>query len=326
MITHPKLKEITSLNESVVDRHELHQKIGPILQELGSDKSFWDEVIKLNLSDAHFLNRRWTMYEIPFFYVYECDDFNMKVHLFTALESKQTNVLASAIHHHNNYLLTTYAAFGSGYETFLFEKNPTTNETTKEANLKINDQFKQRDRRVHLIDSWVPHAVVNPESFSATLVFWSPDKKRRTDKLRSNPLLKFFKMPLRKLIYLVGMDKKLGIAANKTYQWYPQNNKFIGILEDDFFAPTRAMAGKEVDDYSAQSIFYFIQNIGFDDFEFIKSLKLNEDVPEYYHQWIDLFLNNQTIPETFAKAEINVPNKTITIEEVLQTNKIVNSI
>jgi hypothetical protein len=326
MITHPKLKKIIALNETVLDRHELHQQIEPILKELGPDKSFWNEVIKLNLSDANFLNRKWTMYEIPFFYVYECDDFNMKVHLFPSLESKKTNILASAIHHHNNYLLTTYAAFGSGYETFLFEKNPVTNDSTKEANLKITDQFKQKDKRVHLIDSWVPHAVVNPESFSATLVFWSPDKKRTTDKLRSNPLLKFFKMPLRKLIYLLGMHKNLGIAANKTYQWYPQNNKFIGILEDDFFAPTKAMAGKEVDNYSAQSIFYFIQNIGFDDHDFIKSLKTNKNVPAYYQKWINLFLSKGPIPETFAKSEINVPNKTFTIDEVLQTNKIVNNI
>ena len=108
MITHPKLKKIIALNETVLDRNELHQQIGPILKELGPDKSFWDEVIKLNLSDANFLNRKWTMYEIPFFYVYECDDYNMKVHLFTALESKQTNILASAIHHHNNYLSHLY--------------------------------------------------------------------------------------------------------------------------------------------------------------------------------------------------------------------------
>lgn len=324
MITHSGLKKIIELNNSVIDRHNLHKMVGPILQELGSDKLFWEEIIKQNLSDANFLNRRWTMYEIPFFYGYECDDFYMKVHIFPSLESKQTNILASAIHHHNNYLLTTYAAFGSGYETFLFEKNPITNEVTKEANLKITDHFKQKDRRVHLIDAWEPHAVVNPESFSATLVFWSPDKKRTTDKLRSNPILKYFKTPLRKLIYMFGLDRSVGIAANKTYQWYTQNNKFIGVLEDDFFAPTRAMAGKEVDDYSAQSIFYFIQNIGFNDFEFIKSLKSNPDVPRYYHKWIDMFLNHEPIPETYAKAEINVPNKTITIEDVLQADKFVN--
>lgn len=326
MIAHSGLKKIIELNDSVVDRYCLHNKVAPMLQEMGADKNFWNEIIKQNLSDKNFLNRKWTMYEIPFFYVHECNDFFMKVHMFPALESKQTNVLASAIHHHNNYLLTTFAAFGSGYETFLFEKNPTTNEITKETNLKIADRFKQKDRRVHLINSWEPHAVVNPESFSATLVFWSPDKKRTTDKLRSNPFLNYFKAPLRKLIYMLGLDKNLGIAANKTYQWYPHGNKFIGVLEDDFFAPTRAMVGKEVDDYSVQSIFYFIQNVGFDDYDYIKSLKTNSNVPKYYHKWIDLFLNKQLIPETFAKAEINVPHKMITIEDVLQTNKTVNNI
>jgi hypothetical protein len=326
MITHEVLNKIKSLNASVEDRHQLHAQIAPLLMSLGKDKAFWNQVFKMNLSDPDFLNRKWTLYEIPFFYVYENDDFYMKVHLFTALESREINILASAIHHHNNYLLTTYAAFGSGYETFLFESNPNTNQETKAVKLKIVDRFKQKDRRLHLVNSWTPHAVVNPETFSATLVFWSPDKKRTTDKLRSNPILKALKGPLRKIIYLLGMDKSVGIAAKNTYQWYPQNNQFIGILEDDFFAPTRAADGPIVDNYSVQSIFHFMQQMGFDDFEFIRSMKSNKDVPSYYHQWIDLFLDKKPIPETFAKAEINVPNKRITIEEVVETNKQVNAL
>jgi hypothetical protein len=324
MIIHDVLDKIKSLNISVADRHQLHTQIAPLLMSLGKDKAFWHQVFKMNLSDPNFLNRKWTLYEIPFFYVYENDDFYMKVHLFTALESKQTNILASAIHHHNNYLLTTYAAYGSGYETFLFEPNPNTNQETKSVKLKIVDRFKQKDRKLHLVNSWTPHAVVNPETFSATLVFWSPDKKRTTDKLRSNPLLKFLKQPLRKIIYFLGMDKTIGIAAKNTYQWYPQDKQFVGILEDDFFAPTRAADGPVVDNYSVQSIFYFMQQMGFDDYEFIRSMKSNKDVPAYYHVWIDMFVNKQVIPETYAKAEINVPNKRITIEEVLAVNELVN--
>ncbi|MFO0320984.1 MAG: hypothetical protein ACK504_01000 [Bacteroidota bacterium] len=326
MIKHSTLNKIIELNQTILDRYILHQKVAPLLIELGSDLSFWSEVIKLNLTDKNYLNRKWSMYEIPFFYVYECEDFNMKVHIFPSLESKETNILASAIHHHNNYLLTSYATFGSGYETFLFDKNPITNEITKETNLKIRDQFKQKDKLVHLVDSWEPHAVVNPESFSATLVFWSPDKKRKTDILRSNPLLKLFKIPIRKLIYTLGLDKKIGIAAKNTYQWYPHNHKFIGVLEDEFFAPTKAMIGEEVNNYSVQSIFYLIQNIGFEDYNFIKSLKTNKNVPNNYHKWIDLFINKEPIPETFAKQEINVPNKKITIEDLLLTNQEVNHI
>lgn len=320
------IQQVLELNNSIPDRHELHKAISPMLEKMANDKQFWDEVFEMNLSDKGFLNRKWTMYEIPFFYVYECDDFYIKVHLFTALESRETDILASAIHHHNNYLLTTYAAFGSGYETFLFEKEISFNEVTKETRLKISETFKQKDRRIHLVDSWTPHAVVNPETLSATLVFWSPDKKRASDKLRSNPVLKFFKTPLRKLIYLLGMDKKVGIAAQNTYQWYPHKDSFMGILEDEFFAPTRAQGGPEVDNYSVQTIFYFMQKMGYENAVFLKKLKANPDVPAYYQKWIDALLSRQPIPETYAKSQINVPAGRIKIEDVVRANKLANKL
>jgi hypothetical protein len=318
------IKQILELNESLIDRKEFHTAVGKLLPKMGSDKLFWNEVFKMNLSDKGYLSRQWTMYEIPFFYVYECDDFFLKVHLFCPLQSYEKNVLASTIHHHNNYMLTTFAAYGSGYETFLFEKNPITNEETKETKLKITMHFTQKDMPVHLIDAWEPHCVVNPETLSATLNFWSPDKKRTTDKLRGNPLLKFFKTPLRKVIYLLGLDKTVGIAAKNTYQWYPYNGKFIGVLEDDYFAPTRAESGAIVDDYSIQTVFYFLQKMGFDDFDFLKKMLTNPDVPPYYHKWINMFIEGKEISVTYAKATINVPNKTITVKEVIETDKIIN--
>lgn len=320
MKNNPYIQQVIKLNDSITNRYELHKAISPLLQKMGTDKLFWSEVFKQNLSDRGYLNRKWTMYEIPFLYVYENDDFYIKVHLFCALKSGETNVLASAIHHHNNYLLTTYAAFGSGYETFLFDKNVEMDETTKETKLVITRQFKQKDEPLHLVDSWTPHAVINPETLSATLVFWSPDKKRATDKLRSNSVLKFFKTPLRKLIYFLGIDKKVGIAAQNTYQWYPQKNKFYGIQEDEFFAPTRAEAGPKVDDYSIQTVFHFIQKMGFNDFDFLKNMLSNSDVPNYYHKWINMFLDGQDIPATYAKDSINVPQGKITKEEVIEAS------
>lgn len=324
MIDNPYIKQILELNESHINRLDFHREVAKLLPKMSADKNFWTQVFKMNLSDKGYLNRKWTMYEIPFFYVHETDDFFLKVHLFCPLKSGEKNILASAIHHHNNYMLTTYAAFGSGYETFLFEKNPSTDEGTKYANLKIRKQFKQKDEPVHLIDAWEPHCVVNPETLSATLNFWSPDKKRTTDKLRSNPLLKAFKTPLRKLIYLLGLDKKVGIAAKNTYQWYPQNGKFIGVLEDDYFAPTRAESGPVVDDYSIQTVFYFMQKMNFNDFDFLKNMLTNPEVPNYYHKWINMFLEEKEIPATYAKDEINVPNKRITIEQVITANHLLN--
>jgi hypothetical protein len=320
------LKKINSLNALISDRKLFHEACGLELVKMAADKNFWNEVFKQNLTDKGYLNREWTMYDIPFLYVYENHDFYIKIHLFVPLKSHEPKVVASAIHHHNNYLITTFAAFGPGYETILFEKNFTINSNTKEVNLKIRDHFTQQERPLHTVDAWEPHVVVNPTSLSATLVVWSPDKKRATDSLRSNPLLKAIKMPLRKLIYMLGLDKKVGIAAKETYQFYPENDKFYAIPEDEYFAPTRAQKGPEVDDYSIQTVFAFMQQMGFNDVDFLESLKSNRDVPSYYHKWINMIINNEPIPETFAKEEINVPSGRITIDDILNTNNKVNAI
>lgn len=320
------VQEIIKLNKSIPYRLLFHKKTKPLLIEMSKDKSFWIEVFKQNLTDKGFLNREWSMYDIPFFYVYENDDFYIKVHLFVPLKNYESKIVASAIHHHNNYLITTYAAFGSGYETMLFEKDFKINPITKEVSLKIREHFTQQERPIHTVDAWEPHVVINPTSLSATLVIWSPDKKRATDSLRSNPLLKALKIPLRKLIYAIGMDKKVGIASKETFQFYPKEGKFYAIPEDEFFAPTRSQKGEEVNDYSVQTLFAFMQRMGFDDVEFLTSMKINKSVPIYYHKWIDMLLNNQTIPDTYAKEIINVPGGKITVDDILFANKITNNL
>jgi hypothetical protein len=258
------------------------------------------------------------MYEIPFLYVYENEDFYLKVHLFVPLRSGKKNIAASAIHHHNNYLLTTHAAFGPGYETILFEKEIKFDPGTRNAGLTIRERFTQAERPVHMVDSWEPHVVINPGSLSATLVLWSPDKKRATDTLRTNPVLKIFKRPIRRLIYMFGLYRKIGIAARETYQFYPMDKNFCAIPEDEFFAPTRAQSGPEVDDYSVKTVFAFMQRIGFNDHAFLRQLLGNKDVPEYYRKYIDMMLAGQYIEDTYAKEVINVPGGTITVEDIIK--------
>lgn len=311
------IEKIVKLSDDFADRAEFHKAASQWLVKMGNDPGFWTEVFKRNLTDRGYLQYKWSLYDIPFFFVFENDDFNLKVHLFVPLQSGAKNICASAIHHHNNYLLTTFAAYGSGYETFLFDKKTETDPVTKETRLKIREHFTQQEKPVHTVDAWEPHVVINPASLSATLVLWSPDKKRATDSLRSNPLLKSLKTPLRKIIYSLGMDKKLGIAAKDTYQFYARNKKFYGVKEDVFFAPTRAAKGPEIDNYSIQTVFAFMQKMGFNDYDFIRSLKNSADVPAYYHKWIDMFLANEPIPDTYAKETINIPGGVMTKEDVI---------
>ena len=117
------------------------------------------------------------------------------------------------------------------------------------------------------------------------------------------------------------MDRKVGIAAKDTYQFYVKDNKFYAVLEDEYFAPTRAQAGPEVDNYSIQTVFAFMQRMGFDDIDFLQELKKSSAVPDYYNQWIDMIINNEPIPDTYAKASINIPGGKMTVEDILNANK-----
>ncbi|MBK7309203.1 MAG: hypothetical protein IPI93_00035 [Sphingobacteriaceae bacterium] len=310
------IKKIIDLNDQYQDRYCFHEEAGKLLSVMAKDKEFWNEVVKQNFTDKGYLNRKWTMYDIPFLYVYECDDFYVKVHLFVPLSTYEPHVVASAIHHHNNYMLTSYAAYGSGYETMLFEKDYQIDPVSKITNLRMREHFTQQERPLHLIDAWEPHVVINPTSFSATLIVWSPDKKRVTDSLRSNPILKALKMPIRKIIYAFGMEKKLGIAAKDTYQFYVKENKFHAVLEDDFFAPTRERSGRDVDDYSIQAVFAFIQRIGFNDKDFLKRMKESNSVPHYYHRWINMLLIDEVIPDVYAKETINIPGGRMVVNDI----------
>lgn len=311
----PYIKSLLQLNLQYPDRKAFHQAAEPLLLQMGKDKSFIDAALQRNFIDEGFLKQKWSLYNIPFFFVYETKDFNLKIHLFPALASKEPEIAASCIHHHNNYMLSSFAFHGSGYETFLFHKNYEWNEQSKIGTFRIRENFHQKDRPVSFVDAWEPHLVFNPTALSATLILWTPDKKRKSDNLRQMPILKLMKKPLRALINAFGLSNNMGIAAKNTFQFYPSNSKIVGIEENEFFEPTKKAVGAAVDTYSIQTIFKFIEEGNYLDKKFLQEMK--EKLPGYYQPFIESYLSGKTIEETFAKSEINIPQKSFNKADVL---------
>ena len=99
----------------------------------------------------------------------------------------------------------------------------------------MRENFIQKEGTITLVDSWEPHVVFSPREMTTTLTLWSPDSKRGTDKLRHIPVLKAIKKPLRYMIHAFGMDRKMGIASAKTYQFYEHQGKFEAIEEGEYF-------------------------------------------------------------------------------------------
>lgn len=313
---HPYIQEVLSLERQFADRREFHKNAEPLLSRMGSDDGFLKLVLKRNLEDKGFLDQKWSLYNIPFFYIYETADFYLKIHFFPGMKQYVQGTAAHCIHHHNNYILTTAAIFGSGYETLLFDKHVEIDGKTLDTRMKITKHFTQQEHPIHCIDAWEPHLVFNPQKFSATLQLWTPDQKRVTDNLRVNPFLKAIKNPLRKMIYMLGMERTFGIAAQHTYQWYPVGDHFKAIEENEYFEPTRKAVGPEVNDYSLQTICYFLQQRNLIDRPLLESVLTSPITPEYYKPFLNKLLKGETIEETFCKDTINIPQKTYSIRDV----------
>lgn len=314
---HPYIKELLTLEKQYPNRMELHEQSHPLLLKMGNDKDFLRLVVKRNFEDVGFLNHQWSAYNIPFLYVYETDDFVLKIHLFPADKARRTDLVANGIHHHNNYILSTNAYFGSGYECFLFNKKPIP-DNNLQVEMKVTKRFHQRDWNPHIVEAWEPHVIIAPDSFSSTLAFWTPDEKRTTDKLRQHPLLKPIKKQLKWLAYRLGAGDKLGVAAENTYQFYAHNGKFVAIKESDYVAPMLADVGPEIDAFSAQMLFYFLQKCEIIDKDYFALLKDRKSTPEYYKTWIKKILNNEDVPEVFHKPDLNIPPKQYFVKDILE--------
>ena len=197
-------------------------------------------------------------------------------------------------------MLTTYAFFGTGYETILFGKNIEDVEGDH-VRMGISENFKQSERNPHTVDAWEPHVVFAPQDLSATLLIWTPDKVRTTDSLRNVSFIKAFKKPLRKLIQTFGLESKFGIAEAATYQWYVNNNKFYRIEEETYFSKTKAEKGPEINDYSAQMIFAFLQRAELFDIQYFKAKVENGSLPKYYEKHIKDVMDGEKLGDVYHR-------------------------
>lgn len=318
---HSSLDKLIALEASSDTRLEFHHRSQQVLKELSTDLDFLDEVLRFNFSDPGFLTRAWSLYNIPNLYIAENDDMILKYHVFVPMKNHVPGSAASTIHHHSNYVLSTTAVLGSGYETFIFERLNELDRKKEDIPLKIERHLAEEQNTQSFVDSWQPHLVFNPSKLSATLTMWTTDKKRATDSLRQNKVLKRFKGPLRKMIAAMGLENTFGITA-KTLQYYVEDKQFVAIDEDEFFEPTRNAVGPEVDKYSMQTIFAFAQRMGWKNVDFLKKMLKRSEVPEYYHSFIHNILDDEPIPDVYAKETINIPRGGFMKEDVLQAHQI----
>ncbi len=278
------ISKIIQLFNKSEDSLGFHKDSRFILNEMGT-LDFVSEVFEANLLNTFFLKRKWTSFDIPHLTIYADDHIDLKYHIFLPPESGNTEKASYLIHHHMQYILSSYVFFGKGYHTIQFNKEITKN-SDRTFNMNISKDFFHAKSEINTLDSWCPHVIFNVSTTTATLVLWS----------KGNDSL---------------------IDENKRGNYYPNNGNFNKINEDEFVLEVKKEnCYDESSEVHVQAICYFMQEIGYKNYSFIKKILQSKDLPEYWEKWLSFLVSEELINQPYLNEEINVLKKDISISKI----------
>jgi hypothetical protein len=278
------VSRIIQLSSELEDKVCFHKESHQILKEMGKI-DFLSKVFEENLLDNFFLKRKWTSFDIPSLCIYTNDDFEIRCHIFPSPKSKNTKKAAYLIHHHMDFILSSYVFFGEGYHTIQFDKEITTN-SDGTFNMKISKDFFHSNGEINILDGWSPHVIFNVPITTATVVLWSQG---------NNP----------------------GIDLNKRGNYYPNNGNFVKISDEEFIIEASKEKDYEEDsEKHIQAICYLMQQIGYKNSSFIEQILQSSDLPDTWNKWLSLLVSGDYIDSPYFNEKINILQKKMNIYDI----------
>lgn len=276
------LSELIQLHQEC-DRLVFHDKSEGLLRSIGTIKVL-SEVFEANLLNDQFIRRKWSSFDIPHLPIYSDTFIDLKYHMFMPARSKKMDVVSYLIHDHMDYILSSYVLMGGGYRSFEFEKDY--RESSGDT-LTISKEFYHGKNSFYVLDSWRPHVICKVVSPTATLVLWSKgNSKNDNDKTR------------------------------KIY--YPKGGRLICISEEKFIDLVKNNVGFEDNsEQHIQAICFFMQELGYQNTEFLKDLIYKNDLPVRWKTWLSYLYSGKKIDCPYFNYEINTLQQEITITEII---------
>ncbi len=303
-------------------RHASHKIAAPLVLEMCKNKAILYEIIRNNLVDDKLFTNQQHGPVIGFDIVIQ-RDYTFSAHAFFPVPNRADNISHNWIHHHDHSLLTTGNAFGEkGYKSMLFNMDYHLDPTTKKVtNLKVTKEFSHPLHNIEFIDAFEPHVVYLPSALTITYALWSFDYLPKLDLLRSNPLIKLFKSPLKKIINIFKIEKALAVETETDdRQFATENGEFVCVGNLQYIPTSNATY--------LQNLFYLLQQVKFDDAIFLSELKKRaaakgrNDVVEL----IDKLMNGIPINDEMDYNQFNSKGMNFTYESVLEASKKISTI
>lgn len=293
------------------DRRVAHELSLPVLKQLAGDKNYLFRIIRENLSDPAFLNARRDYSKLLKFYVSCEKEFTLVINIFPPNPFNNSKLSVKSIHHHQNLLLTTITFLGAGYDSILFKKNFSIDKD-KHVSLKVDRYFTQGPGESTFIDSRVPHVVFFPDEVTATYSLWSMNKRRKLEKLEKLPFLHRIKSKAARIASFFSISDQIGLNDVSEVYFYIRKNKISVITH-----PVKYSSGDS--EAHLYNLLCFMNSIGFDDLDFLRSLTATTSLPEATSRMLQAYIQNPGSFNSFRKIHEFIPEENMSLEKILDT-------
>jgi hypothetical protein len=216
------------------DKREAHHGSREILRELAHDPGFLPDVL------SKFVSRERSLLGTSFlpFIIVPIESnrhFELSAHLWPPLPKSVSAISHQSIHHHGKLLLTSIAPFGGGYESILFRNDWKTDPESGKAEMRVDRFYANSTFNLEFVDTYTPHVVFFPRTFSVTIALWSKDKDYPSESIKQNALVRQFKEPIKKMIVRLGLQNLTGVNPEMFMDFCVRNGECVAMKDRVYY-------------------------------------------------------------------------------------------
>jgi hypothetical protein len=212
------------------DKHEAHRQSVPVLQDMAADTLFLTAALERHLlkpgslNTCHFPSVGIDIDTNPYF--------GLVLNCFFPSPTGETDITYNSIHHHGDMLLTTAAAFGPGYEHWLFTPPEVVDAERDLFTTRLLDRSRHPVGNLAFVDTRQAHAVMYPSSLSITVALWSSKHEARmVDHVKRLSVFRGRESQLRDLAVKLGLKRTLDLKVITYFDFYPTPDGLKGMRE-----------------------------------------------------------------------------------------------
>lgn len=283
-----------------------HQEAGKLLQSLTGNLDFFEDAVLDYVSRPGFSSKS-RINPVVGLNLIEGPLYTLVAHCWIPRPDGNCDLSHQSIHHHGKLLLTSLAAFGSGYESILFQKGYVRN--GDHCTLMPQKIYRAEKGCLEFIDTFTPHVVFYPQEISVTYALWSQESKDIFLPLKS--VLKPWKVPLKKALSAMGLSSRIGLNEVVDFDFTVQNGK-VNLLEKRIMYP----AGTQKN--FAEAFFFSLQELGFRKRAELSQALHKTKAPAHLLSYCDRFIRGERFENIFEPSQLAIEHVNLPKEELLK--------